>query len=742
MIGNAHLDPVWLWRWPAGLAEALLTCRTMADLLDAYPDARFTRSDVWVYEMIEEHDPALFDRIKRHIAAGRWDVVGGWYIQPDCNLPTAASFHAHMEHGRKHHFAHFGMQATVGYNVDSFGHAASLPSLLRANGYDSYVFMRPGPHEKELPANLFRWRSPIDGAEVLTWRIHRRYNVDDLDTMTDYIQDLVRSCSAPGVDHVMCFYGVGDHGGGPTRSMVEWIRANRESISDCVLEFSTPRRFFDAVAPAADRLPVVEDELQMHAIGCYSVVHEIKSAVRRTEHLATAAARVVANHPASAPANAERRIAGAWRRILFNQFHDTFDGTSLPDAYIDARDQLGSAATDLSELYHATLFRTLVGAPDDELQRLMVYNPSESPFDGYVEHEPWLDWSLFQGGLLAPDGTSIPYQVVQQPSISGAKRMILWKADVPAGEFAAYRLCHDRRPAQYVGVGAERTPGGVSNEHWVATVENGALLLAPVAGRSSDAGSTLGAGTPNAVHSAPAANPTPATVELHLIDDESDTWSHDITGYSTQPREIARFASPIIEEEGPLRASARTDAVVGTSTVSVRLVLHAGSPVAELDVTVNWNEKLTIAKLVFSFGEAVFSRSDGIPAGRLDRRQNGFEYPVVDSTIVRLESGGDWAIVAPDAFGIDGIDSIVRYTLLRSPAYAWQGRKGGITADEYHRWTDRGEHRFRFAVRSDATGDDCRRIAEHLHEPPTIIDWTTGMTAERGERPEAAPWTE
>jgi hypothetical protein len=157
---------------------------------------------------------------------------------------------------------------------------------------------------------------------------------------------------------------------------------------------------------------------------------------------------------------------------------------------------------------------------------------------------------------------------------------------------------------------------------------------------------------------------------------------------------------------------------------------------------VTWNEKLTIGKLVFSFGEAVFSRSDGIPGGRLDRRQNGFEYPVVDSTIVTLESGSSCAIVSPDAFGIDGAGSAVRYTLLRSPAYAWQGRKGGISADDYHRWTDRGEHRFRFALLSGGTAEECSRIAEQIHEPPTIIDWTAGMTSERGDRAIAEPWTE
>ena len=102
MIGNAHLDPVWLWRWPAGVGEALATCRTACDLLDDEPDVVFTRGDAWLYERVEALDPGLFARIKAHVAAGRWAVVGGWYVQPDCNLPLAASFRKHMEIGRRH----------------------------------------------------------------------------------------------------------------------------------------------------------------------------------------------------------------------------------------------------------------------------------------------------------------------------------------------------------------------------------------------------------------------------------------------------------------------------------------------------------------------------------------------------------------------------------------------------------------------------------------------------------------
>ena len=723
MIGNAHLDPVWFWRWPAGVAEALLTCRTAADLLDEYPQFTFTRSDVWLYEQIEELDPRLFARIRRFVAAGRWEVVGGWYLQPDCNLPTAESFHMHMELGREHHERCFGVRATVGYNVDSFGHAATLPALLRAHGYDSYVFMRPGPHEKELPGNLFRWRSP-DGSEVLAWRIHDRYNVDRVDLLPHHIDELVTRCARAGVAHVMCFYGVGNHGGGPTRSLIEWILANRTSLPGCTLEFSTTRRFFDAVKPHAASLPVVEDELQMHSIGCYSVVREVKAGVRRAEHLAAMTRRVLERFPGSVTAGARPTLTEAWRRILFNEFHDIYDGTSVPDAYVDARDQLGWAATALDSLLHRVLFRALLATADDPVHRLMVYNPGTGPFDGYIAHEPWLDWKLFTGLLTGPVGEPVPYQVVQQPSLSGTRRMILWRARVPAGEFAAFHLRHSASPAVYESQLSSRDRS-LANAWW--------RVDAPV---DAPDGGPLITLQPRDEH--PLA---PITLGVELMDDCSDTWSHVITGYTQESRETLTFSRVTVEESGPLRAILRGEGTCGRSEFCVHAVLHDDDPVVEIRVHASWNERMTIAKLVVRFAGEVIGRRDAIPGGWLSRSQNGYEYPVIDATVVRGAGSTSCAIVGPDSYGVDGSGSTVRYTLLRSPAYAWQGKNGGIRADEYHRWTDRGEHFMRFFILLDGGEPVCARIAERAHEPPIVTDWTVGMRSERGDGAGVAPWT-
>ena len=174
MIGQAHLDPVWLWRWTEGRAEALATSQSAVDRLHEYPDFHFTRGEAQIYAWIEAENPALFQQIRELIRAGRWHVVNGMVIQPDMNIPQGESFVRQVLLGKRAMAEHLGVEPRVAYCVDSFGHAGTLPQLLRKCGFDSYVFMRPGPHEKELPSQAFWWEAP-DGSRILTFRIAAAY---------------------------------------------------------------------------------------------------------------------------------------------------------------------------------------------------------------------------------------------------------------------------------------------------------------------------------------------------------------------------------------------------------------------------------------------------------------------------------------------------------------------------------------------------------------------------------------
>ncbi len=247
IICNAHLDPVWLWSWRDGIDEVLNSTYYICNLLDKNPDVIYTRGEAWLYEQIYRIDPALFDRVRTHIKAGRWSTVGGWYLQPDCNLPSGFALERQIALGQEFFREHFGSAPRTAYNVDSFGHAATLPGYMQKAGQTSYVMMRPQENEFKLPARLFRWRGYANGPEVTTFRIAEGYC-----TPEGFTEEHIRTAASErprGVFHTMCFIGIGDHGGGPTEEMIEWCRAHRHSIPGLELVFSSPAKFYEAINP-------------------------------------------------------------------------------------------------------------------------------------------------------------------------------------------------------------------------------------------------------------------------------------------------------------------------------------------------------------------------------------------------------------------------------------------------------------------------------------------------------------
>ena len=214
MIGNAHLDPVWLWNWQEGFQEVKATFRSALDRMKEDKDFVFTCSSAAFYEWVEKNNPAMFAEIRKRVEEGRWELAGGWWIQPDCNIPSGEAFVRQGLYGQRYFLEKFGKMAVTGYNVDSFGHNSNLPQILKKSGMDNYVFMRPMPLEKGLPGRIFWWKS-MDGSKVMTYRIPYEYCSwgKDLEKYTDRLKCELED----GEDELMMFYGVGNHGGGPTK---------------------------------------------------------------------------------------------------------------------------------------------------------------------------------------------------------------------------------------------------------------------------------------------------------------------------------------------------------------------------------------------------------------------------------------------------------------------------------------------------------------------------------------------
>ena len=155
MIGNAHLDPVWLWNWQEGYQENKATLKSALDRMEEFDDFIFTSSSAQFYEWVEKNEPEMFECIKKRVQEGRWKICGGWWIQPDCNNPSGESFARQGLIAQNYFMEKFGVKAHTGYCVDSFGHNVMLPQILQLSGMENYVFMRPDPNEKDLPARAF-----------------------------------------------------------------------------------------------------------------------------------------------------------------------------------------------------------------------------------------------------------------------------------------------------------------------------------------------------------------------------------------------------------------------------------------------------------------------------------------------------------------------------------------------------------------------------------------------------------
>ena len=340
LICQAHIDPMWMWRMDEGLTEAVSTFRCACELIERFDGFTFTHNESLLYEHVERADPELFARIRRHVRAGRWEIAGGWYVQPDTNMPATESIVRQMLVGKTYFRRALGVDVKVAYNYDSFGHSAGLPQLLVGAGFELYVHSRP-PSVGDGVTGLYRWRG-VDGSEI-TAVIPPGSYVSEYGGAVDKLR-LCREAAAAGDQDILMLWGTGNHGGGASRADLRQLAGHLgKAVGGVTADYSTLHEFGRRARRHRD-LPTVSGELKRISCGCYTSLASVKVAHRALENELVEAEKLISlAHLAGRAEYPADELAKAWRALLLIEFHDILPGSCVRAAELDTLEIIGAA---------------------------------------------------------------------------------------------------------------------------------------------------------------------------------------------------------------------------------------------------------------------------------------------------------------------------------------------------------------------------------------------------------------
>ncbi len=321
---HAHIDMNWMWGYNETVAVTLDTFRTMLSFMIEYPEFSFSQSQASVYRIIEEHDPSMLEEIKERVKEGRWEVTASTWVETDKNMPDGESLARHILYTKNYLAEIFGLDKDsldIDFEPDTFGHNLNVPEILNNGGVKYYYHCRG--YEKH---SIYSWQSP-SGKSVVVYREPDWYNAR---IEPDMVLHVPGFCTKHGLKTALKVYGVGDHGGGPTRRDIERICDMMTWPVYPVIRFGTFGGYFGELESVRESLPVEKNELNFIFPGCYTTQTRIKMANRTAEARLNDAERFCALGCLFAGGKYEgERFEKAWRNVLFNQFHDILPGSGV-----------------------------------------------------------------------------------------------------------------------------------------------------------------------------------------------------------------------------------------------------------------------------------------------------------------------------------------------------------------------------------------------------------------------------
>ena len=689
LTGNSHIDAAWLWPWTETVDVVKRTFSTALQLMSEYPDYTYTQSAAQYNAWIADKYPQMNEQIKQRIKEGRWEIVGGMWVEPDLNMPDGEAQVRSILVGKRWFQKEYGVDVRIGWNPDSFGYTWQLPQIYKRSGIDYFVTQKTGWNDtNQFPFKLFWWESP-DGSKVLTYFPHDYAN-DNLNPVRLSRDFTIARDHTPGLTEMMDLYGIGDHGGGPTRAILDegahWMQPDKivphmhfgtaqsyftdlesKLVSDPrVWDYDSIAKGYSAPATPAEgkvAIPTWKSELYFeYHRGVMTTQADHKRNMRDSEEQALNAEKFASLAWLEGKPYPADQLTEAWKKITFNDFHDLAAGSGIGIIYKEAQqdfDQVRWATNEISE----QAVKTLSADVDTQVASgvpVLVLNPLAWERSGPVTVDVQLPATAGSISVLDASNRVVPSQVLASDKKTNSYKLLIAANNVPS---LGYKVLH-------VVAGAKPFASDLKAEG--LTLENSALKV--VVDQQTGCITSLY----NKKTKFEALAPGACGNQLQTFKDlpkDYDAWNID-PGTLDHFTPIDKADSVELVEKGPLSAAIRVTHTWQSSKFVQEITLNAGADQVDVVNDIDWHETHVLLKASFPLAATSSKATYEVPYGSIQRpttRNNSWEQAQFEVPVLRWADLGDgqngFSLLNNSKYGYDDKDNVLRISLLRSPVW-------------------------------------------------------------------------
>jgi alpha-mannosidase len=726
LTGNSHIDAAWLWPWTETVDVVKRTFGTALQLMYEYPEYTYTQSAAAYNEWIADKYPDMNAEIARRIKEGRWEIVGGMWVEPDLNMPDGESLVRQLLVGKRWFRQQYGVDTRIGWNPDSFGYTWQLPQIYKKSGIDYFVTQKMAWCDtNQLPFKFFWWESP-DGSKVLTYFPHDYAN-ENLNLVRLARDFTIAQKQATGLPGIMDLYGVGDHGGGPTRAILDegfhWEQPSADGTSHVTpkIEFGTAQSYFSALekqiapdspvwnyqsiakgytpppaVPGKVNIPTWKSELYFeYHRGVMTTQANHKRNMREAEVEVLNAEKwaslawVLAGRAYPSP-----ELNEDWKKVLFNQFHDLAAGSGIGQIYKDAQKDYDVVRWSTNEIDAGALAQVEekidTQSKEPGMIPVVVYNSLGWKRSGVInvriQFPRKTPGDVFVSDPSSPFTISLEASDIEIDKSSGIAEIPIYVGDVPALGYKVVFVGQQHAVDVFTLYDAVVKDTDsfliLENNSLTVTVDKTSGCITSIFDKEPGYETLASGGCGN---------------ELQAFKDtpkDYDAWNIDPGTLNQAPTRLNSPASvqSVLDSEG--RPAIRVTRTWQGSKFVQTITIPRAADIIDIDDEIDWHESHVLLKAAFPLAASGPFATYEIPYGTIDRattRNNSWEQAQFEVPAMRwADLGGigpdgkqhGLSILNQSKYGYDAVGNVLRLTLLRSPK--WPDAEADMGYHHFH----------------------------------------------------------